>query len=153
MTKLNFYKYASLVLLLLNIGVAVFLLSNKDSRPDKHRGEKGGLRIAKMLDLSDVQSQQLKTLGKAHHSELQNAQAEHKEAIKKYLTSTAVDSTSKELLLQKVCQLEINKVQLTKQHLEDIRALLTADQLPQYQDFLKKTTEHIAGHPPRRGRK
>ena len=141
MKTLQFYKYATFILLALNIGLIAFSFI---TRP---KGQKGApqLRAIETLGLDEAQHEFFLASAKEHITQMMSISEQQKELLMPYFNSIA-DSTQivdAESVLSAVEQLERKKIEQTHQHFSEIKSILNADQIDDFEGFMDRTLEKL----------
>lgn len=152
MNKVKLLSILSVGLLLANITLLWFLLSNKP----KHAGPgpNGGPRniIINKLDFDENQVKQYESLILWHRGEIDKSQ-EQIVVLKNELYSTLVDSnaTTKDSLINKISAIQKNIETIHYKHFQDIKNLCRPDQLVAFEKLSKEIAALFAPpHPPKR---
>lgn len=135
MNKLKFYKYATVVLLLINFGLLAFFFLH----PGPPRGPKRkGKNAQELMKLDDEQHELFLQMAKAHQLKMKNLDGLHKNALDRYFNTLISDSltSEKKNLLEQVQLLERQKVESTYQHLVEIKSILKSEQMADYEVFV-----------------
>ncbi len=136
MKTLQFYKYATFILLALNIGLIIFSFVG---RPKGNRGEPQ-LRATETLDLDETQNELFLASAKRHITQVRSISEEQKELLMPYFNSIA-DATlevDEDSILKAVEQLERNKIAQTHQHFSEIKSILRDDQIDDFKGFMDR---------------
>jgi len=136
MKTLQFYKYATFILLALNIGLIVF------SFVGRPKGKKGApqLRAIETLGLDEAQHDIFLASAKRHQTQMISISEQQKELLMPYFNSI-VDTTlivNTDSILKEVEQLERSKVAQTYQHFSEIKSILNADQIDDFEGFMDR---------------
>ncbi|MEM9821456.1 MAG: hypothetical protein AAF985_10305 [Bacteroidota bacterium] len=136
MSQLNFFKYTTVGLLVLNVSMIAFFFLTKP-RPPLNEGS-AHHRVVKLLDLDKAQGEKFFQSARNHHDQLPLIEDRQKEALQTYFNSllSAPDSIDLAPALEKIVQLERQKVVLTYQHFEEIRGMLKPEQVPKFESFM-----------------
>lgn len=142
MTRSKFYKYASIILLLLNITlVTAFLITKPKNRP---RGE-GRLNAKDLLKMDDAQHDLFLINLEKHKEEVNEIREKQIEVLRPYLYSVG-DSTKLEnnnAIINTLKELEGIKLTSMYNHLKDLQDILSEDQLPLFDSFLKQRLDDM----------
>lgn len=152
MKKLNFYKYSSLALLILNILLLAFLFS----RPGPGRGPKK--MIIHELGLSSDQVKEYESLIQDHRANVDALEAGLFEA-KKALYSQLEEGNAPgetDRLLDELSRLHRELERAHYKHFEGLKAICTQDQMPQFSELIRNLpglfVPRPGGPPPGGGR-
>jgi hypothetical protein len=150
MNKLNFYRYAALGLLVLNLAILAFfflyrpLVGGPGGQPPSHIE----------LELDEAQNDAFHELAKAHQKMMQRIDQQQKDLLAEYFSSLAehgADSAS--MVPPYYTTLEREKISGTYEHFLEVKALLRPDQQPNFAEFVDRALENILGQgrnrPPR----
>ena len=140
MNQLPFYKYAAGAMMLLNMALVVFFLLTK---PDPPRGDVGRNFRPKAMEILQLDTSQQTTfvqLAERHNQQMKALSEQQRVHLKSYfgslLDSTKVSDTA--VLIQEIPQREREKVEITYQHFQEVRSLLTEEQLPYFEQFVSQ---------------
>lgn len=162
MKQLQFFKYATIGLVLLNIGIILFFFLTKP-KPPEHRP--GGpqqhpmdRRAIDLLNLNKEQATIFRDLVREHSREMRSINEEQKNALEPYFATVieSVPDPNIQARLDKVMVLEKRKIEVTYKHFEKVKAILEPAQLGEFEIFVKESLNRILGKggqkpPPPRG--
>ena len=162
MKQLQFFKYATIGLLLLNIGIILFFFLTKPEPPGPMPGKPGNHamdhRVVNLLNLNDDQAKVFRGLAKAHSQEMREINEAQRQALQPYFANVVHPDPEGETdaQLEDILQMERRKIEITYQHFEDVKAILEPSQLPHYDRFVNESLKMILGSggknpPPPRG--
>lgn len=147
MKQLQFFKLASLVLLLLNAGILLFFWLQRPPRAPGMGGAIGSFETVAidLLQLDESQAADFQNLAIEHGTRIHAFNQEQNRNLQQYFSTVyrAGDLLLKDSLIMQVEQLEQQKVQFTYQHFEDVRALLRPEQLPQFEVFVTQAVGRL----------
>jgi len=151
MTKTSFFRYSTLVLLLLNVGLTFFLFSSRKHGGGPPHGKEPRDIIIHQLNLDDAQVVAYDELIREHRSaiyENDRVIRQLKNELYGHLASTDQDATATEQLIR-----EINAVQLQIEHIhyghfEDIKALCKPDQEQAFNKLAEELAQLFSMHKP-----
>ncbi len=146
MSQLQFYKYATWALLVINIAVLSFFLLTK---PHPKGGGPGGrargleTEAMQLLQLDQAQQKTFKTLASAHSRALRDLDRQERDQLRKYFGPLIAgqDSVKQTDLLGQVKHLEGQKITLTYNHFTAVKDLLKEDQEVYFERFMKKALQ------------
>lgn len=149
MTKMQFYKFAAVTLLVLNIGLLSFLIINKPGPKPKNLPEKNAME---MLDLDKDQHDQFLKYAESHVLKIKLINNQQEELLTIYF-NLPTDSlkTQNDEILKKVNVLESEKIQSTNDHLREIKSLLREDQLEGFIKFKTHLLTQVLKNPNKKG--
>lgn len=143
MRKDVFFKYALIALVALNLTLVALFLFNKPNHPPRHGPPPGGglERAIVSLGLDKEQTILFKNLAHEHHRKFIEIQISQQQIIQQYFNLPRDSSTSElsKQILNEITQLEIESVELSYNHFEDVKELLREDQLANFDRF----KEHV----------
>ncbi len=149
MSQLKFYKYATFGLLFLNIGVlAFFLLAKPGPRPPaspaNFRGE-----VIKILDLNSEQERTFTALAEDHNRKMNSLNEQQRKLLRPYFENLNSPDVriNKEDVLNQVQQLEGEKMEVTYQHFQDLKSILSESQLPHFERFIRRFMDRVFSSP------
>lgn len=142
MKTLNFYKYAALGLLLLNIGLLAFFFMNKPKGgPPKHIRK----QVKEILNLNPQQKAAFEGLVEDHKAamlDIQNAQEQQFQAYF-YTLRNSVGAAPAVEHLDSLQHLERKKIETTYEHFVEVRALLDDKQKADYPKFVQLLVDNV----------
>lgn len=155
MREVNFYKYAAILLLVINIGILAFFFTRKPPHHRPHpdgkemagQGRKLQERAAKMLNLDEAQKAKFIALATAHHQQIMAIDKEQKRLLdngfKGIMDTAQMVSFSQDL--RDIEVLEGEKIAKTFEHFREIKKLLNAKQIPDFERFMEGAKIHLLG--------
>lgn len=133
----------------MNIGVLSFFLLTKPDRSGHHinhpPNQKPRTDIMDILQLDAKQESTMHRFADYHNEEMKDIQKKQHDLITSYFQSVANDSISEEnerTILQ-IQKLEKEKIEITQQHLLDVKSLLNEDQLIHFKEFVRAVSNLI----------
>ncbi|RNC85762.1 MAG: hypothetical protein ED557_03020 [Balneola sp.] len=140
MKKSTFFIIAAIILFILN-GILIALVLQKPAYPIPQEAKQGELklRIGEQLNLSEQQVQDHRRLADEHFRGMRRLTEQQKRLARDYFSSLSrIDANSSDTsdVLDEISELEAQKIQLTYEHLNDIKSLLDEDQLPLFDSIL-----------------
>lgn len=149
MRKLKFYKVATVLLLTLNIAmVALYMFF--DPKPSHHRsGNALQSQIVSALLLDDRQEEAFRMFAKQHRDEMDALSHDQQSLLTTYFNVLIEPSegSKKDSLLVQFQELERQKLQVTYQHFEDIRDLLSVEQIPLFNSVMHEIISGLLRSP------
>lgn len=150
MKTLQFYKYTTWGLLILNLLVLTFFMVNK---PPFHRG----MRAMDSLNLDDQQHTEFLVSAKKHKALIKEIKIKQKEILHTYfnLLVTSSEQVNETEVLTTYEQLESQKVKITYQHFKEIKDFLRQEQHADFEQFMEMMLKRILinsqkdNHPPK----
>jgi hypothetical protein len=155
MKQLPFYKYATWILLLLNLAIVGFFFFTRPPAP--HGGDgKPPLRAIDILEMNDEQHRDFLASVKRHEERLDAINKEQSGALLPYFRSITIesDTTNYDSALIRVQALERAKIESLFQHFQELKDILRADQQAAFKAFVEDIVEkNLLGknqkpHPP-----
>jgi len=140
MKQLQFYKYAAIGLLLLNIAMMTFFFLVKSKHAHGRGLEKGAKAI---LQLDDTQNDAFLKLVKKHRQKMNAFNEDQKELLKPYFDSLVDSTGSQKEVLDKVEKLERQKIESIYQHFQEIKSILRPEQLSNFEEFMNHAIKRI----------
>lgn len=145
MNQVKFYKYVIWSLVGLNIAVlAFFVLFRPQTR---HHNPQRNFRseVVEMLHLNNKQTSQLHDAAENHSHKMREISDRQFHLLSPYFASllSSAENNDKESLLNEYQQLEKEKIKATYQHFQEIKDFLNSDQMPYFEEFMRKTTDRI----------
>lgn len=141
MTSLQFYKYTTWTLLLLNIAmISFFFLSRPPMLPANHVQGENAIDI---LKLDKLQNETFLKLVRQHIKEMDGYDQQQKNLLRTYF-KTVFDSTNHETnKVTPIIQLEAKKIESTYQHFKKVEALLSPEQQVHFKSFVEHALSRI----------
>ena len=143
MNQLQLYKYATGAMVLLNIALVLFFFLTK---PDPPRGDGARNFRSKAIEILQLDTNQQATfvqLAERHNQRMKTISEQQRARLKPYFGSlidtTKVSDTM--ALIEEIPQLERDKVEVTYQHFQEVRSLLTEEQLPYFEQFVSQALD------------
>ncbi|GLB54130.1 hypothetical protein NBRC110019_31710 [Neptunitalea chrysea] len=149
MKQLHFFKYTTILLLVLNIGVITFFMITSRGVQVPVPDERGALEI---LHLSAKQGRQFHELVTVHHKQMRRLNTAERDLLAQYfghVLATSDKSTPKTALLMEIEQIHKEKLSLTYQHFEEVKEMLTPEQVPYLKEFITDVMKN-QGHAKKR---
>ena len=154
------YKIAIGVMFVLNLALLAFVFINNQSPPPA--GPEGKKPVPEMifelLEFSESQKEEYRKLAREHHRNLRRTGREHGEKLYTYIESKALGKElgGTEEALEEILELENNRIELTLDHIEDLKNICTDKQLEKFPAVLKAMFKNKGrgrgpGPPPRKG--
>ena len=139
-------------------GVLVFFIiqGQKKGRPGNRRGGDIKERISRKLELSREQESAYFKLALNHQDKMRDSRNEQKELVKAYfefLASPDPNVEEQERIIEEIKSLEAQKLSITYQHFEDLKAICNEDQLLKFETVLKDLLPIFDNSPRRLGRR
>ncbi len=151
MKEVRFYKYAALILFVLNIALLAILTFGIVNRPPPPgmRGEYFREKAINILNLDEGQQKQFKESADKHLTKIRSISGKQKQFIETYFGSLYNDSitTTADDLPIEMQKLEAEKIKYTYQHLEEVQAILRADQQEAFETFVNELVGMIMNNP------
>jgi len=141
MKTVQFYKYATFILLALNITLISFFFITK---PKGNMG-KPPLRALETLGLDKAQHDLFLASAKRHSTEMEGINEAQKKLLMPYfnqLTNTK-QTINSDSIFREVQQLERRKIEQTYQHFSEIKATLKDEQIDDFEGFMDRILQRI----------
>lgn len=156
----RFYKIVIVLLLLLNTGTLAFLWMKANRTapfpaggPGKHN--RVDRLMSEKLHFTPQQEDLMVNLKNEHHFQILEIQEEESKLHTELfglLHSNNNDTAAKKAILDKLAANDTRKEEVTFEHFRQIRAILTPEQLPKFDELMEEIASHIMSHHPgRRG--
>jgi|AntAceMinimDraft_17_1070374.scaffolds.fasta_scaffold01286_8 hypothetical protein len=143
MKQLQFYKWALLFMMILNIGLISFFIITKPKHPEFPPPPPKDFRpiAIEILELDSNQQSLFLVLAKQHNQQMETVRYKQKNALKLYFNSLLENNNknNEDSILNEIQVFEKQKIILTFQHFEQIKLLLTKEQQVNYKEFVNKT--------------
>lgn len=153
MTKLQFYKYGMWLLLLVNIGIMTFLIMGR--KPPRGPGAQVFQeRAYEILQLDEAQKSKFADFAAEHNKNISTIINQNESVIEPFFTTiNSSDITAKDSLQKMILQLELEKINETYRHFEEIKEMLSTHQKDNFDQFMHEAINIIMlknGPPPQR---
>lgn len=145
MKQLQFYKYAALILVLLNIGLITFLFMGIPKPPGNGMAFDFRSKAIEILQLDEQQKASFLELAEQHR-QLMDSVNEQQSALLKPFFQTIIDTSypaQTESTFKKTEQLESKKIKATIQHFLEVKSLLREEQHVNFEVYLNQALEMI----------
>ncbi len=152
MSKLKFYKIATVSLLTLNIAMVALYMFLEPKPPHHRSGNALQSQIVNALHLDDRQEEAFRMFAKQHSDEIDALSHDQQSLLTTYFNVLIEPSeeTKKDSLLVQFQELERQKLQVTYQHFEDIRDLLSVEQIPLFKGLMHEIVSRLLRSPNKR---
>lgn len=133
------YKFATWALLLLNIALLAFFFLAPP--PHMNRGNGPSKGIGKnMLNLDDEQKDLFQASANKHQRLMESLSKDQADLLNAYFDNliTFTDQSQKDSLLSNFTNVEAQKLELTYEHFEEVKEILTDDQLENFEKFISE---------------
>lgn len=156
MSNGRFYKIVIVALLLLNGGILAFLWMKNNTLPQEHAGGRPGpghnrvdRLMSNKLHFTEEQEQRMQELKEEHHGQIMQIQEEerrlHNELFSLLRTNNN-DTALRNSLMERLGLNDLRKETVTFEHFQKIRAILTPEQLPMFDELMEEIASHIMSH-------
>jgi len=152
MSRDRFYQVVILLLLLLNFGILGYLWMGKQDARHMGPPPPPDRMIIERLHLDDKQQEQFEGFRDEHHSQmvtLQEQSAELHKELFALLKAPGVNEQAKDSMMGLLQQNSHKKEEITFEHFQKLRAILTPQQQTEFDSFVEEISERILG--PHRG--
>lgn len=151
------------ILVVLNLSLLAFVFM-QNRQPQKgpafkqDRREPVPEKIARTLSFTPEQKETYKKLGRTHHQGLMQLEKQLGESMLEYFSLSKMGATEEESAshLNRILEMEKEKILYTSEHLEDIKALCSPEQIEKFPEVLDilfgKRNRRRRGDMPPRGR-
>lgn len=145
MNQLKFYKYATWVLLFLNIAILGFFLLIKPRPPHPSHPHQFQAEVIEILALNEQQVSAFKQLAQEHGQKMTSVNAQQQKLLLPYFKSltTISNRMNKDSILVEFQQLERKKIEVTYQHFQDIKLMLNKNQLPHFENLMGRFIDRL----------
>lgn len=147
MSQLTFYKYATWGLLVLNIAIVAFMFLMRPGRGPRPTASANNFRneVIRALDLTEDQENTFIQLAAEHGQSLRAISEEQQRLLPPYFKSLTDSSKEidEEAILRQFEQLERQKIEITHQHLLDVKSRLQAEQLANFDGFVDRFIDKL----------
>lgn len=142
-------KASFAILVLLNL-VLIFLLVAKPAGPGMPgRNDNMGKVIVEKLNFDEAQRLEFELSAKKHSKEMMKLNQQQMKAMKDYFTllkSDIIDPHEKSASLEKLKQIESDKVSITFIHFEELKSICNEDQLANFQEVVDHVIPMLLGN-------
>jgi hypothetical protein len=132
------YKFATWALLLLNIALLGFFFL---APPDMNRGNGPSKGMGKdMLNLGDEQKDLFQASANKHQRLMESLSKDQADLLNAYFDNliTFTNHSQKDSLLSNFTNVEAQKLELTYEHFEEVKEILTDDQFENFEKFISE---------------
>ncbi len=143
MKQLQFYKYAALVLLLLNLSMIAFFFLTKPKPP--HQGDGFQKRGPNIMNMDEKQHDLFLQSAKQHGQHMKAINKQQQDLLKPYFYSLidSTKNTNPNATLNEVQDLERQKIESTYQHFQEVKSILKPEQQADFELFMNDVIERI----------
>ncbi|PWJ55923.1 hypothetical protein CLV98_11217 [Dyadobacter jejuensis] len=138
MPALRLYKWAAIILLVVNLAMIALFFWTKPP----HKTPLKGLNFEshKILELDDSQNEHFLESAQRHIQQIESLNAQQKTMLQEYFDSLVQpkDSVEQRSLLLKLEALEGKKIEMTLAHLKEVKSLLRPDQEDNFKIFYQQ---------------
>jgi hypothetical protein len=145
MKQIQFFKYTTLLLLLLNIGIVTFFFLARPKPPGNGQPAPFHDRAVDLLKLDKGQHQAFLRSAEQHSRQMKAINDGQRNLLRPYFNSLVDPSmrVNADSLLQQVQLFERQKVEATYQHFKAVKELLKDDQQDHFEQFMNKALERL----------
>ena len=146
MTQLQFYKYATLGLFLLNLAILGFFIltrPNHNRPPQRDQGFKE--KAVHMLQLNDDQTLMFNKFAQEHNEEIGRISNAQSNKLNSFVSGaqTSLNEEITEAFIAELMQSEELKIRATFDHFKDIQSILNEHQKAEFQNFVREVMKLI----------
>lgn len=133
-----FYRNLSLILLCLNIALLAFFFLARPPHPKGHRA-------AKVMNFTEQQEVQFRKYADQHKEQVTAYNEQQRSLIERYFSTLKANApaVNADSLLQIFQTLEKQKVEITYQHFQEIKALLHEEQYADFENFVEQSMNRV----------
>lgn len=143
MKQLNFYKYAALLLLILNLSCLGFFFFGPGGPPPGESGSRK-LRAIDAMQFDREQNQLFEENARKHIDLMASYDEQQKEILKNYFqTLLSEQQNAPDELLDAFQEIERIKIKATYRHFSDIKTILRPEQEEGFQVFVRQALERL----------
>lgn len=146
MTKLNLYRLISLILLVVNLSLTVFLYLNRPEARGRD-GRDNPERLVEALGFGAAERTAFEDSKTRHQEGMRELTEQKGDQLRAYfaalLPGSTTDSTQQALLLARIDSIEAARIQLTYQHFEEVKNLVRSENEAAFGDFVKKALDRL----------
>ena len=143
MRQLQFYKYTTWALLILNLSMIAFFFLT--APPPPHSGETRRKKAVDILSLDKQQNESFIMLARQHMRLMDDFSNQQRVLLTPYFNSLIDQSKiiNSDSLLTQIQLLEQKKIESTYQHLKDVKSILRTEQHIYFEEFIEHALERI----------
>ena len=143
MKQLQFYKYATWGLLILNVSMIAFFFLTAPPRPSG--GERAGKKAIDILRMDEDQNNSFLQYVQQHSNQVDNLDKQQLSLLKLYFKNliSSSNKVNSDSLLNKIQLFERQKIEFTYQHFLDVKSILKPDQQVHFEDFMEHAMDII----------
>lgn len=142
-------KVTFAILVLLNL-VLIFLIVGKPVGPEMMGRNEGLVNvISDMLALDEAQKSSFETSAKTHSEAMMKLSHQQMKATQDYfflLKSEGINAQEKTVALEKIKQIEGEKIRITFDHFEELKSICTKEQLSKFPEVVDQVIPMILGN-------
>ena len=140
MNRSAFYKWAAALLLLINIGLVAFFYWNAPQRNEHRPRAERPIKVIEKFNFSKEQQALFRASKDKHVSTIETLNAEHQDKLKKHFKLISEGEETDSLNLIQIRRIESAKLESTNVHIQEVKALLTEEQMIHFKEFV----DHIS---------
>ena len=139
MTQLQFYKYATWGLLVLNISMLAFFFITKPA-PHLEKGRRFQREAIEIMNLNDQQKKFFFQSVKKHSQGIASTSRQQKELLRPYFQNLIkpTEDVEADSLLKQIQALEVEKIEATYAHFQEIKSILKPEQQTGFKHFVNR---------------
>lgn len=143
MPQLKFFKIATIALLIANLILLGIVFMGNHRPPPPHEKPRGG--ADKLLNLDKDQNTRFLSFAEEHKKEIIDLNKNQKELLTQYFKMIPAQSENElDSLLNQIQNFERRKIQLTYQHIQDVKGFLKPEQEANFDAFLDHLLQAIS---------
>lgn len=152
MKELKFYKFATILLVVLNLCILAIVLLRNPSTHSKNNSRDFLKHAIRLLHLDEQQEEKFKHLSRQHHQQISRISEQQQDALTPYFQNLiSKNDDEMDSLIIEIENYEREKVEITYQHFQEVKALLKSDQYEYYEDFVQRAIKIIISTPIKKG--
>lgn len=142
MNRAQLYKWSTIFLLLVNLGMLTFFFATKPAHPTEGRFRK---TVKEELNLNSSQEKLFLKSAEKHEESISTLNNQQKELWIAYFNTlkTTANYKEKDSILTELQQIELQKIKVTYQHFEEVKSFLNQNQMEGFEIFLDRILERI----------
>lgn len=143
MKQLQFYKYATVLLFLLNLSMITFFLMTRPRHLPPPGGQKGP--PIEVMNLDEKQHANFQIYVEQHRNQMSKLDDQQRSLLQPYFNSL-VDPNSTintDNSIRQIAQLEQRKIESTYKHFQDVKSILRPEQEKDFRVFMHSALNMI----------
>lgn len=146
MKTIKVYKIGLAAMVILNIVLVSLFVQDRPPRRPNRASSPVMARIIDQLQLDEKQQERFAEMAKTHQETLRRLQRMQKELVREYLAhlkEVEIPEEAENRLLDQIQALEVKKVQLTYNHLNELKGICSPSQSQRFAALVDELSESL----------